>query len=350
MMTYDAELMKTLFSLPSLSYSAIEKEIYISDKLQEVFMKRFLNDNTSYQGLSTITKLPTMYSYTPADLISVENYVSKHSDLWTLTDQYFTMGFSYDSLNHSGYVTWDCFDFYMLGKALMYSCGFEHMDKELLDEILDEEYAACETDWYGNEDDDEYEKDKEMILDDLLLLAKDCAQAVKTLKTENDKLDTFVDEMNLMLFNDALPRESFFENLEYLLHYIFGCCEGTNRSVYTITSKNIALYLKHKENVTESQEKYMIEQAIKVISLPLDEGWCGLPSITSFDEEDKKYTVAFFTGDNGTDKISIHHIKPFFVLAMRIIDELVPLVLKEHPSVDKTDGCSFFYAFLFAFF
>lgn len=324
------DIYKELFSLSSFHDFSSEKEIYVMDKLKQVLLSRMEpNSIRSFEGCTSISeRIPNFFDYKGADTVSLREYIEKHSDLWDMSSQYLGQEFGYYELNNSGYVTWDCYDFYILGKALMYGGSFDKIDNEILEEVFDieNEYFAEEEDM----EEQQFTHSKEQMVAFWLDLAKTCSKAMQEKKTEDDKLQTFVDDMRSVLYDDLVSEEVFFENFDTLLLYLFGTCEGTYRETVTIRSKNLYHYLTNRNNIKDCPEKDLIEQAFSVISSPFDEGWYGLEGFTSLDHDYQWFTTTFFLGEYSSEKLSIHHVKPFFFLAMKKIDELVPTLLENN--------------------
>ena len=350
--TKEIAVYKELFNYPSLSMTASVAEIYIMDQLKKILYYRL---NTEHNGNSGIyfhgkaISAPvevSFFSYKPEpSVISVAEYIKNNSGLWDHTSQYFSEEFCYDSLNRSGYVTWDCFDMNAVGHALAIAGSFSEINREILKEVY---LLQCETYWDPKLEDDESE-DKEIILDSWEELADACKRAVADKSTTNEELETFAEDMLQMLFDRNISKEVFYENLEGILHYIFGFCDCTYREVITFKSKNIAKFLINKDAIPDSPLKELIQEAIHVVASPLDEGWCGLAGFSCLDAAEEWFTSVSFLGDDGNFHLTMHHIKPFLFLAMKKIDEWIPLILKElSPSVLMTDGDAFFVYLAFA--
>lgn len=320
------EFYKNLFHYPSLSSYISIREISIMDKLKEVIGYRLNEESTSSYSLEIPVSHPIDESFLEYNfktknfpLISITDYIEHNQELWDYLSQYFSEEFHYEVLNASGHVTWNCYDMYIVGRALLFAGSFSDITHSILEEIYEMEFEE-----YPDETDN---IDKEEILNSWQELVYECQKAVATKDTRCEKLNTFVNDMISMLFNKIISKETFFENLETILNYIFGCCDGTYREVVTIKSKNIARFLLNKENIPNSYLKAIIQEAIDCISSPLEEGWCGLNSFTSLNEEKVYFTSSFFLGETNDECLSMHHLKPFFFLAMRKIDEWISLLI-----------------------
>ena len=339
----DCELIKDLYNYPSLNAFSTVREIAVTDKLVNVILERIFHDTSDYDRIHSLS-LKDLLSYSSHKPNRIDSYIESHSELWNMVSQYFGEGFNYEQLNYSGAVTWDCYDFYVMGRALLYAECFSDITEQVLEDIFDTELERYEEELLESND---FEDSKEETISSWLKLAKDCSLAMAEGTTENENLQSFVDDMRRVLFDDKITESCFLKSFDTLLHYIFGCCECTYREIITISSKNIADYLENRHRIPESHNKTMIDDALNAISSPLDEGWFGLPNICCYDKENKNFSVSFFIGDNGRIALNLLHVRPFYILAMRIIDEIVPLVLQEiSPSADSADGSLFFAKYL----
>ena len=308
------ETISTLLSLPSLSCYGKKAEIVVRNRLVEILSKRLSGNISSYKTENYLgKKIP--YSLINQHLIL--KYIESNP-YWDFSEQYFGAECDYNEVNQSGKVVFDVSDFYIIGAAQAMAGGLNYIDRETLEEALSfsldwEEDSPCEEEWISS----------------LILLADDMQKAITCGTTDHELLAQYISDFTSICFGEYLSEETFVRHLDTMLDYIAGRCEGSNRQVFVIRSKHIASYLKIRDMIPASEEKDLVEQAIEVISNPLDEGWCGLSGFTSLEGENKEwFSSVFFLGDNSSQYVTLYNIKPFFLLAMEIIDQLVPKLLK----------------------